>query len=154
MQPFSIFQWDFKLLWMLFQEAGQDMTDFRSSSPPIPTIANKQTAQGENEVYDLIYAGVSPCCRYKGWPCCARACWPLVSAKQPKASLLLRRFVFRKVEASDWWWAARDHGKSTDGRLARCLLPAFLCAGERDVWVRGRPKAEQSKLWSDMWRHS
>ena len=43
-------------------------------------------------------------------------------------SLLLRRFVFRKVEASDWWWAARDHGKGTDGSLARCLLPAFLCA--------------------------
>ena len=31
-------------------------------------------------------------------------------------SLLLRRFVFRKVEASDWWWAARDHGKGTDSR--------------------------------------
>ena len=60
-------------------------------------------------------------------------------------SLLLRRFVFRKVEASDWWWAARDHGKGTDGRRskakqgeARCLLPAFLCVRERDVWVRGR----------------
>lgn len=49
---------------MRFQEAGQDMTDFRSSSPPIPTIANKQTTQGENEVYGTIYAGVSPCCRY------------------------------------------------------------------------------------------
>ena len=34
---------------MLFQEDGQDMTDFRSSSPPIPTIANKQTTQGENK---------------------------------------------------------------------------------------------------------
>ena len=51
---------------MFFQEAGQDMTDFRSSSPPIPTIANKQTTQGENEVYGTIYAGVSPCFRYKG----------------------------------------------------------------------------------------
>ena len=44
-------------------------------------------------------------------------------------SLLVRPFVFRKVEASDWWWTARDHGKSTDGRpLARRLLPVFLCA--------------------------
>ena len=48
-------------------------------------------------------------------------------------SLLLRRFVFRNVEASDWWWTARDHGKGTDSRrsdvcMARCLLPAFLCA--------------------------
>ena len=52
-------------------------------------------------------------------------------------SLLLRRFVFRKVEASDWWWTARDHGKCTDGRgEARFLLPAFLCAHmfiEREV---------------------
>ena len=31
-------------------------------------------------------------------------------------SLPLKRFVFRKVEASDWWWTARDHGKGTDGR--------------------------------------
>ena len=31
-------------------------------------------------------------------------------------SLLLRRFVFRNVEASDWWWTARDHGKGTDSR--------------------------------------
>ena len=31
-------------------------------------------------------------------------------------SLLLRRFVFRKVEASGWWWTARDHGKGTDSR--------------------------------------
>ena len=23
-------------------------------------------------------------------------------------------------------------------RLARCFLPGFLCARERDVWVRGR----------------
>ena len=32
-------------------------------------------------------------------------------------------------ETSDRWWTTRDHGKGTDGRhLARCLLPAFLCA--------------------------
>ena len=44
-------------------------------------------------------------------------------------SLLLRPFVFRKVEASDWWWTARDLGKGTDGRrLTRRLLPVFLCA--------------------------
>ena len=30
-------------------------------------------------------------------------------------SLLLRRFVFRKAEANDWWWTARDHGKGTHG---------------------------------------
>ena len=38
--------------------------------------------------------------------------------------LLLRRFVFRKVEASDWWWTARDHGKVTGGR--RPLSPSRL----------------------------
>ena len=27
-------------------------------------------------------------------------------------------------------------------RLARCLLSAFLCARERDVWVRGRHSGE------------
>ena len=27
-------------------------------------------------------------------------------------------------------------------RLARCLLPAFLCARKRDVWVRGRRKGQ------------
>ena len=27
---------------------------------------------------------------------------------------------FSQVEARDWWWTARDHGKGTD-------LPAFLC---------------------------
>ena len=52
-----------------------------------------------------------------------------LASKWANPSLLLRRFVFRKVEASDWWWAARDHGKG---------LPAFLCARARDVWVRGR----------------
>ena len=53
-------------------------------------------------------------------------------------SLLLRRSFFA-WQTSDWWWTARDHGKGTR-RLARCLLPAFLCAQAltRDVWVRGR----------------
>ena len=57
------------------------------------------------------------------------------------SSLLLRRFVFRKVEASDWWWTARDHGKDTDCRgspLSPSRLP--LRANfhrERDVWVGG-----------------
>ena len=40
-------------------------------------------------------------------------------------SLLHRRFVFRKVEASDWWWAARDHGKDTDCRWSP-LSPSRL----------------------------
>ena len=52
-----------------------------------------------------------------------------LASKWANPSLLLRGLVFRKVEASDWWWAARDHGKG---------LPAFLCARERDIWVRGR----------------
>ena len=53
---------------------------------------------------------------------------------------------FRKVEASDWWWTARDHGKGTDGR--RCAVspivsfpPSFartFLSRERDVWVRDR----------------
>ena len=30
-----------------------------------------------------------------------------------RSSLLLRRFVFRKVDASEWWWTARDHGEAT-----------------------------------------
>ena len=29
------------------------MTDFTSNSPPIPTIANKQTSQGEKKLYDI-----------------------------------------------------------------------------------------------------
>ena len=49
-------------------------------------------------------------------------------------SLLLRRFVFRKVEASDWWWAARDHGKGTDGPLSPSRLP--LRARERRLGTR------------------
>ena len=62
---------------------------------------------------------------------------------QACVSLLLRRFVLRMAEAS----AKRvtgDEPQGTMGRvqtagLARCLLPAFLCAHiERDVWVRGR----------------
>ena len=62
-------------------------------------------------------------------------------------SLLLRRFVFRKVEASDWWWAARDHGKGTDGRRSKAkpdasFPPSFACeretSGWQPVWVRGR----------------
>ena len=41
-----------------------------------------------------------------------------MSVKQGLTILLLRRFVFRMVEASasDWWWTARDHGKGTHGR--------------------------------------
>ena len=30
------------------------MTDVRSSSPPIPTIANKQTSQGKNRKLGLV----------------------------------------------------------------------------------------------------
>ena len=55
-------------------------------------------------------------------------------------SLLHRRFVFRKVEASDWWWAARDHGKDTDCRwspLSPSRLP--LRARERRLGTRQLP---------------
>ena len=65
-----------------------------------------------------------------------------------KTSHLLRRFVFRIAEAS----AKRvtgDEPQGTMGRvqtagLARCLLPAFLCAHvlKRDVWVRDSVKTE------------
>ena len=45
-------------------------------------------------------------------------------------SLLLRRFVFRRVRVE----RLGDEPQGTMGRV----LPAFLCARERDVWVRGR----------------
>ena len=40
-------------------------------------------------------------------------------------SLLLRRFVFLKVEASDCRWTARDHGKGTDGRRPPSFARTF-----------------------------
>ena len=60
---------------------------------------------------------------------------PGVFSKQYQFSLLLRRFVFRTVEASAKrerlvmnrkgpWEGYRRQAKR---RLARCLLPAFLC---------------------------
>ena len=55
-----------------------------------------------------------------------------------RASLLLGHFVFRKVEASNWWWPARDHGKGTSP--PRLPLHAHL-RWERDVWVRGSFRA-------------
>ena len=72
------------------------------------------------------------------------------ASKYHSTSLLLRRFVFRKVEASDWWWTARDHWKGTDSRrsLARCLLPAFLCAHifiERET--SGYEATTQLRVW-------
>ena len=63
------------------------------------------------------------------------------AAKVCDCSILLRRFVFRKVEASDWWWAARDHGKGTDGRrspLSPSRLPLRARErrlGTRQVWL-------------------
>ena len=67
----------------------------------------------------------------------------IILAKPP--SLLLRRFVLRKVGASDWWWTARDHGRSTDCRrsTSRPLSPSRLpfrahFHRERDALVRGR----------------
>ena len=53
-------------------------------------------------------------------------------------SLLLRRFVFRM--ANEWLVMNRKGPWEGYRRLARCLLPAFLCAHawKRDVWVRGR----------------
>ena len=44
-------------------------------------------------------------------------------------------------ETSDWWWAARDHGKGTVGRRSP-LSPSRLSLRahfhqKRDVWVRG-----------------
>ena len=53
-------------------------------------------------------------------------------ARLIKDSLFLRRFVFRKVEASDWWWTSRDHGKGTDGRRSAVspvvsFPPSFAC---------------------------
>ena len=47
-----------------------------------------------------------------------------------KISLLLRHFVCqrRARNASDWWWSASDHGKSTDGRRSQShpLSPSRL----------------------------
>ena len=51
-----------------------------------------------------------------------------MSVKQGLTILLLRRFVFRMVEASasDWWWTARDHGKTTTryeaGTESKCIF--------------------------------
>ena len=37
------------------------------------------------------------------------------------------------------WEGYRRQAKQGEAKgEARCLLPAFLCARERDVWVRGR----------------
>ena len=74
------------------------------------------------------------------------------ASKYHSTSLLLRRFVFRKVEASDWWWTARDHWKGTDSRqsLARCLLPAFLCAHifiDRERETSGYKAATRLRVW-------
>ena len=67
----------------------------------------------------------------------------LVPASSSGASFFA--WLRRARNASDWWWTARDHGKGIDGKicltLARCLLPAFLCAhieerrlGPRQGW--------------------
>ena len=74
------------------------------------------------------------------------------ASKYHSTSLLLRRFVFRKVEPSDWWWTARDHWKGTDSRqsLARCLLPAFICAHifiESERETSGYKAATRLRVW-------
>ena len=48
-------------------------------------------------------------------------CFPMMACWN--SLLLLRRFVFRKVEASDWWWTARDHGKAKSRSLSPSRLP-------------------------------
>ena len=55
--------------------------------------------------------------------------WPSrgIYKSQPPPQALRFSHGRGERETSDWWWTARDHGKGTDG-LARCLLPAFLCA--------------------------
>ena len=75
-------------------------------------------------------------------------------------SLLLRRFVFRNVEASDWWWTARDHGKGTDSRRSDVwpvvsFPPSFartFSSRERRVGTR-QYQSEVKKLQAYMMRH-
>ena len=55
-------------------------------------------------------------------------------------SLLLSRFVFHKVEASDWWWTARNRGKDT--------LP--LTSLSR-LWIRGRSHRLSLVFYSHSW---
>ena len=56
-------------------------------------------------------------------------------------SFLLRRFVFHKVEACDWWWAARNHGKDT--------LPLPLSLSR--LWIRGRSHRLSLVFYSHSW---
>ena len=56
-------------------------------------------------------------------------------------SFLLRRFVFHKVEACDWWWAARNHGKDT--------LPLPLPLSR--LWIRGRSHRLSLVFYSHSW---
>ena len=75
-------------------------------------------------------------------------------------SLLLRRFVFRNVEASDWWWTARDHGKGTDCRRSDVwpvvsFPPSFartFSSRERRVGTR-QYQSQVKKLQAYMMRH-
>ena len=58
--------------------------------------------------------------------CILKSCVPYFTSPPSSSGSSLPLFVFGKVEASDWWWPAGDHGKDTDGR--RSLLRASLCA--------------------------
>ena len=64
-------------------------------------------------------------------------------------SLLLRLFVVRKVEPSDWLWTARDHGKGTDdGRSAVSHVVSFPPSFARTFSLRERRLGtRQSRPW-------
>ena len=75
------------------------------------------------------------------------------ASKYHSTSLLLRRFVFRKVEASDWWWTARDHGKGTDGRRSAVspvvsFPPSFARTfSSRERETSGYEAATRLRVW-------
>ena len=71
------------------------------------------------------------------------------ASKYHSTCLLLRRFVFRKVEASDWWWTARDHGKGTDDRgspLSPSRLP-LRAHFHRERETSGYKAATRLRVW-------
>ena len=72
--------------------------------------------------------------------------WDLGPLSQHRCiSLLLRCFVFRKVEASDWWWTARDHGKGTVSAVVS-FPPSFA----RTFSSRERRLGTRQSLYKDM----
>ena len=115
-------------------DTGQDLDDLVFSgvktklrwSPPTVRLyirnLNKTSVREKSRGVYLLIGWIFP-----SYSMIFRFCWTwgrlcvvvdslISAAKVCDCSILLRRFVFRKVEASDWWWAARDHGKGTDGR--------------------------------------